>query len=406
MITFYLRDPDAEKSYIWVQGYMSDGRLRKSTGFEIETRYWHNGWVNPKGATPAVRRNLDTLESHLKHIRNRVDDLVLGSRIANKPIKCRDIELILSGKEPVTGSMFGQLYKDIITMAGRGAITKKDATLYSDLTLKSWTMNRKLILDTIGDMPVDAITMDHVRQFISTLNRGGKAKNYLGVHIKCFKNALKYMHRLGMSSNDIYLNPDFVPRYEQVDKMYLTTDEINRLESFDLGHNRYLDSVRDRWLVMYYTGLRVSDAKKLTIKHIQGDRIRLMNQKTGKVVVIPVHPKLRAIIEKHNGLPPNYSEQPINREIKVIGRMAGITAKFTYKETRGGMASEITKEKWELLSCHAARRSATTNLIKQGATHEIAGSMLGMTVRTFNIYNRLSADDKADKLMENGFYRG
>jgi integrase len=405
MITFYLKNPDRETSYIWVQGYLSDGRIRKSTGLQIETRYWKQGWVNPKGCPVATRRKIDTLESHLKHLRNRIDDYGLNQKVGGKPLLAADICAIISGKGAVTGAMFGQLYLDLIRKAERGEVLNpRNGARMAPLTIQSWVINRRMVLEIIGDIPVDAITIDHVRQFISSLSARGRSKNGSGVHIKGFKTALSWLHRLGMSNNVIHTHPEFRPKWEYVDKMYLTSDEVRRIESFDLSHNHYLDCVRDRWMVMYYTGLRVGDAQKLTLNHIQGDRIRLMNQKTGKVVVIPLHPRLKAIIDKHDGLPPNYSEQPINREIKVVGRMAGITAKFTYKETRSGVAQEVTKEKWELLSCHTARRSATTNLIKNGATHDIAGAMLGMTAKTFGIYNRLSADDKADKLMENGFY--
>lgn len=43
-------------------------------------------------------------------------------------------------------------------------------------------------------------------------------------------------------------------------------------------------------------------------------------------------------------------------------REIGLTDKITYSYTVGGKIKTVTKEKWELICSHTARRSAATNL--------------------------------------------
>ena len=406
MVTFYLKNPESPMSYIWVQGKTSNGRFRKSTGFQINTKYFVDGWISMKGADKSTRNNLETIESNLKHLRSKFDKLQLDYKVSNRLITAVEIDAILSGKSVSQDGSFATLYARIINMASRGEITKPDGTRYSDLTIRAWVMNKSVILKYIGNIQVSEIGLSHLRTFVTQMNHLAKAKNYIAVHIKNFKNALGIMHRIGLSQNTIYQSPEFRPKYEQVDKMYLTDTEVALLGNLDLSHSKYLDTIRDFWMVMYYTGLRISDAKSLNKSHIRGQYIEIMNKKTGKVVVIPIHPVLKQIISKYNGFPQAYAEAPINREMKHIGKICGLTDKFTYKETRGGIHESYTCEKWELLSCHTARRSTTTNLIKSGVTHEIAGDMLGMSARTFGIYNRLSARDKAGVLKDNPFFMG
>jgi integrase len=406
MVTFYLKTPNKPVSHIWVQGYANNGRIRKSTGFTIDTRYWRNGWINPKGASVEDRRKLDTLESHLKHLRNRLDDFALKQKVENREVTTGDIGAIVTGKSIQGDKMFSQVYLDVIRMAERGQVLNpKNGSRIAPLTIRSWVINRKLIMDTIGDMPVEAITTSTVRAFAAALTNRGRSKNSVGVQVKGFKTALSWMHRLGLSINTVYTHPDFRPKYEYVDKIYLTPEEIQRMCSLDLSHKPDLALIRDAWLVMYYTGLRVSDAHNLTSNDIQGDNLVTMNHKTKKVVVIPISTGLREIIERYNGFPKLGSDQVINRGIKTVALMSGITDNFTFKLTRMGVSSTLTMAKWELVSCHTARRSAATNMIRAGISHDIGGDMLGMTQRTWGIYNRLTPADKADQLRKSAFFQ-
>lgn len=403
MITFYLKDPKLPESPIWIQGYCMDGRIRKSTGHTIQTKHWHNNWINAKNTTPDIKRKLATIESHLKHIRSTIDNVVLDRRVTNKPVTKNDITLALTGKVTAEKASFIALYDRLITMALRGTLTKKDGTRYSESSMAPWRLTRNLLHAYLGDKPVDDITINDVRDFVVQMNQNNMSKNYMGLHIKNWKNAMAILHKLSLSSNSIYVNPQFRPNYEPVTKMYLTPEEINRIYDLELTGN--LDRARDWFLIMYYTGLRVSDALSLSMQDIDDKVITMMNEKTNKIVVIPLHPRLVAILSKYNNnLPPFYSDVHINADLKIIGQMAGLTEKYSYKETRGGVSEMQIREKWEVLTCHSARRSITSNMIRQGISYELAGDMLGMSHQTFSYYNKLTKKDKAVELSNHPFF--
>jgi integrase len=407
MITFYLKDPTRTESPIMAQATCSDGRIRKSTGKMIRTDWWEDGWVKMKGLKGEDRNNAEAIESYLRFIRAAVDDLALKKKVNNLPMSKVHIDTILSGKGATTNLGFLEQYKILIDKVNNGEILTKENDTYSPNTTKTWKNTLAILKKHFPeDICVDDITIHHVEEFVAKLNRNGEAKNYIGVQVKNWKQAMKLLHKTGVSNNLVYLLDEFKPRFEVVAKTYLTDAEVAKVLALDLSGSPYLDHIRDRWLVMYCTGLRVSDSRKLVLQYFDEDFITMMNEKTGKVVVIPFHAIMIAVLDKYNGtLPPNLHDVVINREIKIIGKMAGLIDKFTFAETRGGVTRQVTKQKWELLTCHTARRSVTTNMQKANVPFEIGGGMLGMSRKTWDHYNKATPMDKARVLKEHAFFK-
>jgi len=406
MITFYLKDPTRADSPIMAQAYCSDGRIRKAIGKSIPTAWWENGWIKLRGIKGEERNAAESVESYLKFIRSAVDDLCLKKKVNALPVNKIHIETILSGKDS-SGLGFLEQYKLLIDKAEAGEILTKGNNLYSGNTTKTWRNTMHIMSQFFkNDINVEDITIQTVEEFVSYMNRKGEAKNYIAVQIKNWKQAIKLLNKAGLSSNMVYLLEEFRPKFETVAKTYLTDEEIGKLWSFDLSGSSYLEHIRDRWLVMYCTGLRVSDNRKLILQYFDEEYISMMNAKTGKVVAIPYHPLMIDILAKYNNtLPPNLHDVCINREIKVIGKMVGLTDRFTFAETRGGVTRQVTKEKWELLTCHTARRSVTTNMQKANVPFEVGGGMLGMSRKTWDHYNKASPGDKAKVLKEHAFFK-
>lgn len=62
---------------------------------------------------------------------------------------------------------------------------------------------------------------------------------------------------------------------EDVDSIYLSKQEIEALELLDLSSQPLQEKVRDVFIIGRYTGLRISDLKRLSSQHIkkvQGER--------------------------------------------------------------------------------------------------------------------------------------
>jgi len=160
----------------------------------------------------------------------------------------------------------------------------------------------------------------------------------------------------------------------------LTAEELAALRDVDLtdapeGHR----AARDLFLLLTYTGQRVSDVYRMEWKDIRGDAWYMTEAKTGVVRRIPLPAPALAIIETNRGRRrpvPKLSEQRLNDYIKQVGQRAGIDAPVTLRSQRGGHIEETTAPKWEVLSSHVGRKTYISLMMEAGLSPK---EMLGVT---------------------------
>ncbi len=170
--------------------------------------------------------------------------------------------------------------------------------------------------------------------------------------------------------------------YLKVKPLYLNPNEITLLENTSnlIDH---LDNARDWLLISCYTGQRISDFMRFDKGMIEYyENIPLLEftqQKTSKLMSIPVSGKAIVILKKRNGeFPRAISDQRYNDYIKEVCRIAGITDKVNGSkkmETTPG-SKKYRKEtgiypKWQLVSSHIGRRSFATNYYGKMPTSHI-----------------------------------
>ena len=207
------------------------------------------------------------------------------------------------------------------------------------------------------------------------------AKNYIGT---LFKNISTFMTRSRkdrLHDFQDYKDEDFKVESEEVDTIYLNTDEIEKIYNLEftdelLLNNGYLDKgnnlkraiaslneERDRFLIGCYTALRHSDYSRIDILNFNEDLVSIWTLKRDEKVYIPIHYRLREIMKRRNNiLPTNISEQKHNKHIKMIGRLAGIDSEVLLTKTRGGTREKRTGKKYEFITSHTCRRSGASNM--------------------------------------------
>lgn len=164
---------------------------------------------------------------------------------------------------------------------------------------------------------------------------------------------------------------------EKVKSVYLNEKDILQIEELeDLSET--LDNARDWLLISCYTGQRVSDFMRFekdmikyhTNKHGQLKAIlEFEQQKTGKLMSIPLSSKVLNVLDKRNGeFPRAISDQKYNDYIKLVCQAAELN-----ERVEGSKKVEIKKDsgiwrnkkgvfkKWEIVSSHIGRRSFATN---------------------------------------------
>ncbi|NDV95744.1 site-specific integrase [Dysgonomonas sp. 521] len=171
---------------------------------------------------------------------------------------------------------------------------------------------------------------------------------------------------------------------------YLTRKELNKLITTPLATpKQYL--IRDLFLFSCYTGIPYCDMCKLTEEDVSvADDdvvwIKTFREKTGIEYEIPLLEIPFQILERYRGttsngrLLPMYLNSELNRELKNIARICGISRRLTWHCGRHTYATEIT--------------------LSQGVPIETVSRMLGHNqIKTTQIYAKIT-NDKIDEDMK------
>jgi len=221
--------------------------------------------------------------------------------------------------------------------------------------------------------------------------------------------------------HDIQTNPKLnqVQGYSaEAAKVFLSFDELEQIENTKFEREA-LENAKDWLIIGCYTGQRVSDLLKMTPDNVTVrnslELIELTQIKTGKRVAIPLHPKVKAILEKRDGNFPYYiSDVKFNVHIKDVCKLAGIE-----EPTKGAVLTDLDEEneaikqedhrwrkvsgtypKHELISSHVCRRSYATNYYGEMPTSWLMSITAHGTEKQFLQYVGKSEIDTAQQIAD------
>jgi len=283
---------------------------------------------------------------------------------------------------------------------------KSDGTIkaYQNILncLKNYCEEKKCKLD------FEDIDLTFYNSFVNYLTNDLKmAQNTIGNKIKNLKVIMNEASDRGLNKNLEFKNKKFKKVSEDNDKIYLNTAELQQIYSKDLSNIKHLERVRDLFVLGCYTGLRFSDFTQIVKENIlEGNKIKIRTQKTNELVVIPVHPFVKEILEKYDGnIPAPISNQKMNEFLKKVGEEAEIKEMIMSSITRGGIMERNTTEKYNLITTHTARRSFATNLYLADVPAITIMKITGhKTDKSFLRYIRISQEENANKLLNHPFF--
>ena len=208
----------------------------------------------------------------------------------------------------------------------------------------------------------------------------------------------------------IIKNLGFTKPKEEVNHIYLNMDELTAIKNLKLKNRPKLENARDLFIIASMTGLRVSDYKNLNTSNIETHKgirfLRIKTQKTGKIVLIPIHPYVEEILKKRDGeFPPTMPDQHINEALKSISRKAKLKDEVVIKKTIGGKIVEKSFKKHELVSNHTARRSFCTNAYKADMPVVDIMAISGHTSeKVFYNYIKATSFERLEKISNHAFF--
>ena len=196
---------------------------------------------------------------------------------------------------------------------------------------------------------------------------------------------------------------------EESENIYLTEAELSKIYQKDFSKQKTLDRVRDIFIIGCYTGLRYSDLFTINNENLidKQTKLRIKTEKTGELVIIPLHTYIKEIIKKHNGIPQyKITNQTMNESLKAIAEQSGIKENTLITSTQGTDTVTNSYKKYELVSVHTARRSFATNAyLNDIPTISIMKITGHRTEKSFLKYIKISQEDNANKLTKHSFFK-
>ncbi|MBL30742.1 MAG: hypothetical protein CMC81_05860, partial [Flavobacteriaceae bacterium] len=173
---------------------------------------------------------------------------------------------------------------------------------------------------------ISEINEDFKQEFFNYCKEENYSQNTIQRELNIIKAFCKFARSKGLEV-DTELDSLKLPK-EKIDNIYLSTEEIELIENADLGLP-HLNNARDWLIISCFTGQRISDFMRFTKEMIRIEKgkslIEFEQQKTGKLMTIPLHTKVKTVLEKNNGQFPNrISDQRYNNYIKEVCKIAGI----------------------------------------------------------------------------------
>lgn len=238
----------------------------------------------------------------------------------------------------------------------------------SDRTIANYSTTLKRLKEfeeKYGKIKTKDVNLAFHNKFTSFVKLEG---GYSGTLIEKYVSHIKHFGReaknLGYEISPELESSKFTFKRDETLDTYLNEKEIDILFNLDLNNNKRLDNVRDLFIVGVWTGLRISDLKRINEFDISNNRIKIIGtEKNNKPVEIPIHSQLKSIFDKRNGNFPEISEQKFNLYIKELCELAKIN-----EITLGSVKDPVTNRKvrdyypkFKLISSHTCRRSFISN---------------------------------------------
>lgn len=227
---------------------------------------------------------------------------------------------------------------------------------------------------------VSDITLQWVEGFEKHLRDKGAGKNTVVSKISLLKRIIKLARIKKLLLEDPfenYTNPkgeDNIPTYLTESEIAAFFDMTEKIKKEILKLSGYY------FLLSCYTGYRIGDAKAFREEdRVLGDKIVLRATKNGRIVSLPIHSRLRVVLDYIKDKPLLTTEQNVRKHVREICKLIGIKRHIKF---------------------HSGRHSFAMLLMTNGFTIDEVAELLGDTKTVAKTYARIHNDSLDKKIME------
>ena len=269
---------------------------------------------------------------------------------------------------------------EIFLQEGKVNNSWTDGTLYKFYSLK------KDLLCFDENLDFEDLSEEKLTSFVMFLKDDRRLTNStIQKKIDYLRWFLNWANNRGFNNLSSYKTFRTALKRTQNKVIFLTREELDQLRSYNIPPgNRHLEKARDVFLFCCFSGLRYSDAYNLRRIDIKDDHLEITTVKTADSLSIELNYMTRAILRKYSGKTfkngkalPVVCNQAMNRDLKILCRMAGINSPVRITKYNGNSRIDVIKEKWELIGTHTGRRTFIVNALSLGISPSIVMKWTG-----------------------------
>jgi len=374
-INFKIRtEKDAAPIYVRILGANKKDVMAR-TNWSINPKDWSKSKGQPKNLTKEVFKELDSnLRNFKNDLINEINALDSFDELNTKWLKniINPSTQAFSAQDALPKDLIG--YLDYYLSVRKGDI--KASTVMKFMVVRARLVDMEKVFG--GTIFVKDVNLLFKTKLVEYYQGEGYAENTIFTAVLNIKTLCKHAEISGIKVHrQLKL---FTYKKEDVKKIYLTTEEIEKIENTDFSKDKRLDNARDWLIISCFTGQRVSDFMRFTPQMVNRSggfiSIDFEQVKTLKKMSIALHWKVEDILDKRNGEFPNVTQDhTYNVNIKEVCKLAGITeiVEGSKDILVGKRISKAGKEcgkyrkvkgkypKYELITSHIGRRSFATN---------------------------------------------
>ncbi|MDR2423877.1 MAG: site-specific integrase [Prevotellaceae bacterium] len=330
--------------------YNRNNRLTKKGTAQIEVCATQNGkrkyfgtgiqikpeiWDNQRRRIKSTAQNAIQLNKQINDIVQQLENYVFERKHAEKPLTLDFLANCMQGKD-------FKYFTDFVKYELETDTTKERATVIHKTT------TYKVLREYKSNILFEEINFDFLKGFENYLIKKGLATNTIK---KYFQNIRAWVN---LAINKDYMTLDKYPfrnkfrlKTEETQRCFLSPEEVQSIENLELiDKNAHLEKIRDMFLFACYTGLRFSDITALSkdcLSTQDGNLwLEMKMQKTKNTIRLPLYLLHKNTVELLNKYTrPDYkyffdelTNQYVNRSLKEIAALAGITKKVTFHTAR------------------------------------------------------------------------
>jgi integrase len=279
---------------------------------------------------------------------------------------------------------------------------------WTEATFKKWAALRRHLERYDPCLRLDRLTEDTLQGFTEHLAGDGLRNTTITrivEHLRWFLRWAAVAGYYGGNLHETYRPKLKGGKFEAKAVVYLTLDELRRLETYDLSGHPTLAAIRDVFLFGCYSGLRFSDIRALNTADIHGGKIHVVTKKTDDPLTIELNSHTAAILDRWHGrlrngkALPAISNQKTNDRLKELAKLAGIDSPVHLTYFKGSERYDETVPKWEVLTTHAARRTFVVTALTLGIPAEVIIKWTGHTdYKAMKPYIAIVDSLKAEKM--------